>query len=74
MNSSALGRVLTIRILKWSNLTTLERYEKDQTFAYASEADLLNLALWGCTAAHVLPLQDTVDSLQMICRRNGGSL
>ena len=25
--------------------------EKDQTFAYASEADLLNLALWGCTAA-----------------------
>ena len=25
-------------------------------------------------AEHVLPLQDTVDSLQMICRRNGGSL
>lgn len=25
--------------------------EKDQSFAYASEADLLNIALWGCTAA-----------------------
>ena len=24
--------------------------EKDQSFAYASEADLLNIALWGCTA------------------------
>ena len=25
--------------------------EKSQSFAYASEADLLNIALWGCTAA-----------------------
>jgi len=25
--------------------------EKDQGYAYASEADLLNIALWGCTAA-----------------------
>lgn len=44
------------------------------SYQYLSKYNGMDFLMRNYEAEHVLPLQDTLNTLQEICRRNGGTL